>query len=54
MHLHISLTTAMEAEGVEAGSMNMWEMSLHGLEGEYQVRDMHSVFPGDNVSMLIP
>lgn len=29
-------------------------MSLHGLGGEHQVGDMHSVFPGDKFSMLIP
>lgn len=29
-------------------------MSLHGLEGEHQVGDMHSVFPGDKISVLIP
>lgn len=39
---------------VEAGKRGCGEMgSLHGLEGEHQVWDLHSVFPGDKISELI-
>lgn len=50
--MYISQTTAMEAEGGEAGKRGCVELgSLHGLEGEHQVGDMHSAFWGQDFSV---